>query len=398
MDNIVYDYAIVGAGILGLAIAKRLTDIYPDKNLIVLDKETGPAKHQTGRNSGVIHAGVYYAPGSAKARLCRAGVPKLIKFCHENEIEHEQCGKMIVAVNDEEVKQMAALYDRAKENGIKISRIEQEELNRREPSITGKAALYSPTTGIVDYKAVCQKLTEILANHRTTFLYSTKVDDLIETTDEIVIETFKGRIRCKKFIACAGLQSDRIANMLGLADDFRIVPFRGEYFRLSEKHNNIVNHLIYPMPRKGLPFLGVHLTKMIGNYVTVGPNAVLSLGREDYKRSLIQPRDSWSTFSYPGFWKLINKYKMAGLSELKCTISKSSYLARIRQYCPEISRDDLHPYRTGIRAQAVDRSGNMIEDFLIKRTNRTVHVCNAPSPAATSSFAIAENLFDMGYL
>lgn len=393
-----YDYCIIGAGIVGLTVANKLAERHPKARVIIIDKETGPARHQTGRNSGVIHAGVYYTPGSLKATLCRKGVPALVDFCAKHQVAYEQCGKLIVAVNTDEADRLKGLFERGQQNGVQVQNVSGSELAEKEPNITGVAAILSPTTGIVDYAGICHKLVELLKSNGSTFQFSSKVTNLLETSDEVVIETDQGTIKAAQLIVCGGLQSDRLADMMGLADNFRILPFRGEYFKLAEKHNTIVNHLIYPVPKPGLPFLGVHLTKMIGGYVTVGPNAMLSLGREDYKRSFFEPTDTLRTVSYPGFWKLINKFKLAGLSELKRTFSKSAYMTEVHRYCPSISVTDLRPYRTGIRAMAVDRAGNMLDDFLVKKTARSVHVCNAPSPAATSAFAIADNLFESGQL
>lgn len=393
-----YDYCIIGAGIVGLAIAHKVSKIHPKARLCILDKETGPAQHQTGRNSGVIHAGVYYTPGSLKATLCRRGVPATVGFCTKHQVAFEQCGKLIVAVDQDEEKRLNDLFKRGQENGIQVKRISQAELAEREPNVKGLGAIFSPSTGIVDYAGICHKLVELLKNQGADFRFSTEITGLLENTDEAIVETNQGRVRAKHIIVCGGLQSDRLADMMGLADDFRILPFRGEYFKLHEKHNDIVKHLIYPVPKPGLPFLGVHLTRMVGGYVTVGPNAMLSLGREDYKRSFFEPADSWRTFSYPGFWRLINRFKRAGLSELHRTFSKSAYMKEVHRYCDLIDVKDLLPYRTGIRAMAVDRQGNMLDDFLIKKTARAVHVCNAPSPAATSAFAIADHLFETGQL
>jgi len=393
-----YDYCIIGAGIIGLTIAHKLLDRHPSARLIVIDKETGPAQHQTGRNSGVIHAGVYYTPGSLKATLCRKGVPTITDFCTKHQVAFEQCGKLIVAVDKDEAARLGGLYERGLQNGIQVQRISGAQMAEIEPAIKGVSAILSPTTGIVDYAGICHKLVDLLTAQGVTFQFGTAVTDLRELSDETIIETSQGVIKTAQLIVCAGLQADRLADMMGLADDFRILPFRGEYFRLAEKHNTIVNHLIYPVPKPGLPFLGVHLTKMVGGYTTVGPNAVLSLGREDYHRSFFQPSDTWRTISYPGFWKLINRFKSAGVSELKRSLSKSAYMKEVHRYCTAISVEDLQPYRTGIRAQAVDLQGNMIDDFLIKKTARSVHICNAPSPAATSAFAIADHLFETGQL
>jgi L-2-hydroxyglutarate oxidase len=325
-------------------------------------------------------------------------VPAVVDFCTQHQVAYEQCGKLIVAVDDNEANRLQGLYERGQQNGIQVSKVSGAELAETEPNITGVSAIFSPTTGIVDYAGVCEKIVDLLKKRGVSFQFSASVQNLTERSDEVVIETDQETIRANQLIVCGGLQSDRLADMMGLAGDFRILPFRGEYFRLAEKHNAIVNHLIYPVPQQGLPFLGIHLTKMVGGYVTIGPNAMLSLGREDYQRSLFEPVDTFRTVSYPGFWKLMNKFKMAGLSELKRTFSKSAYMADVHRYCPSISVGDLLPYRTGIRAQAVDRDGNMLDDFLIKKTARSVHVCNAPSPAATSAFAIADHLFETGQL
>ncbi|MBL4749608.1 MAG: L-2-hydroxyglutarate oxidase [Amylibacter sp.] len=393
-----YDYCIIGAGIIGLTIAYELSQRHPKARLIIVDKAAGAAQHQSGRNSGVIHAGVYYTPGSLKATLCRKGVPAIIDFCTRHQVAFEQCGKLIVAVDTEEASRLDGLYDRAQKNGIEAKRISAAQMAEIEPNIKGVGAILSPSTGIVDYAGICHKLVELLTAQGATFQFSNTVTGLQETSDQVIIKTEQGHIQAAQLIVCGGLQADRLADMMGLANDFRIIPFRGEYFRLAKKHNAIVNHLIYPVPKPGLPFLGVHLTKMVGGYTTVGPNAVLSLGREDYQRSFFEPVDTWRTVSYAGFWKLMNRFKLAGLSELKRSLSKSAYIKEVHRYCTEISVDDLEPYRTGIRAQAVDPQGNMIDDFLIKKTARSLHVCNAPSPAATSSFAIAAHLFETGRL
>lgn len=389
-----YRYIVIGAGIVGLATAAELNKRFPDAPILVIDKETGPAKHQSGRNSGVVHAGVYYTPGSLKARLCAKGVGATMAFCRENDVAMEQCGKLIVATNDTQEQALGALHVRATENGIPIQRIGQAELAELEPAISGKAALLSPTTGIADYAGICHKLVQKLTDRGGEFVFSATVTGLVERADGIVAETSCGSFQADKLVACCGLQSDRIADLMGLADDFRIIPFRGEYYRLAPALNQIVNHLIYPLPEPGLPFLGVHLTRMAGGYVTVGPNAVLSLARESYGNRLPDAADLWRTVAFPGFWKLAARFAGAGLEEMKRTVWKAAYLKECRKYCPSLQISDLHPYRPGIRAMAVDRTGAMLDDFLIRRTARSVHVCNAPSPAATSAFAIAETVVD----
>ena len=386
------DYVIIGAGIVGLATARELKCRLPRSKVLMIEKESSPGRHQTGRNSGVIHAGVYYKPGSLKARLCRAGVERTINFCEKENIAYEQCGKLIVATEDTEVSRLDELEKRASKNNLTLSRLTLSQLRDAEPNIAGMSALHVRETGIVDYGAICEKVSANLLEDDVSILFEEETTAISERTDEIVIETSKSEISASKLIACAGLQADRIARMSGLEDDFRIIPFRGEYFRLPAKFDQVSDHLIYPVPDPAYPFLGVHLTKMIGGYTTVGPNAVLSFGRETYDRNRLVGRDAVDLFGFPGLWRFLAKNMRAGVHELKGSAFKKLYLERCRQYCPELRVEDLQPYPTGIRAQAVWRSGELIDDFLIKRTARTLHVCNAPSPAATSAFPIAEEI------
>ncbi|MGU3576541.1 L-2-hydroxyglutarate oxidase [Brucellaceae bacterium C25G] len=387
-----YDIVVIGAGIIGLATTYHLKKNRPDLKILVLEKENAPGLHQTGHNSGVIHAGIYYAPGSLKARLCKAGVQQTKQFCDENDISYDVCGKLIIATDDTELEKLENLRVRAETNQLDIRIVDANELKELEPNVTGVKAILSPASGIVDYGQICRVLRDKLIDQGVEFSFQTEVTDLIESSDEIAIKTTSGDFIAKMAVSCSGLQADRLAAMSGLADDFRIIPFRGEYYRLAEHTGNLVNHLIYPVPDPSLPFLGVHLTKMIGGYTTVGPNAVFSFGRETYERNEINFNDALRSFSFPGFWKLMLKSIKPGIHELQGTLFKSTYLERCRRYCPSLTLEDLQSYPSGIRAQAVGRDGKMIDDFLLRQSNRAIHVCNAPSPAATSAFPIGAEL------
>ncbi len=387
-----YDVVIIGAGIVGLTTAYALHKARPDVTIAVIEKSDKPGTHQTGHNSGVIHAGIYYAPGSLKARLCAEGSMATRLFCEEHEIAYNVCGKLIVATSDDELLRMQALKDRACANGLDIRQVSQGELVEIEPSIRGVGALMSPTSGIVNYADICYALHERLANDGVSFHFDSAVTQLDERSDSITVESDQGICRASQLIACAGLQADRIAALSELSDDFRIIPFRGEYYRVADTALTDVNHLIYPVPEPSLPFLGVHLTPMIGGYKTVGPSAMVSLGRETYESNRPHLRDMMTSARFPGFWKLMMRNARAGVHELHGSLSKSIYLRRCQKYCPDLTAEDLQPHPPGIRAQAVDARGNMIDDFLLRETPRTIHVCNAPSPAATSAFPIGEEI------
>ena len=387
-----YDVVVIGGGIIGLATANRVLEERPGAKVLVLEKEAAVAQHQSGHNSGVIHAGVYYAPGSLKARLCKAGVEATLAFARANDVPFEQCGKLIVATDALEVERLGALEQRVKANGLEYRYIEAAELKELEPNIAGEAAILVPSTGIVDYPLICRKLAERISDAGGEVKLRTRVVGLDERDAEIVVETNKGSFETRLLVGCAGLQSDRLARMAGLENDFRIVPFRGEYYRVSQSRGNLVDHLIYPVPDPKLPFLGVHLTRMIGGYLTVGPNAILSLGRESYDANLPQARDLWDMGRFPGLWKLFARQAGAGLYELGGSLSKRVYLKRCQKYCPSLELKDLEPYRPGVRAQNVSNDGQLVDDFRFEETRRTLHVCNAPSPAATSAFPIAADI------
>ena len=319
----IYDLAILGAGIVGLATAHFLHQSAPDRKIVVIDKESGPGLHQTGHNSGVIHAGIYYAPGSLKAKLCTAGAKATKDFCDTHKIAYENCGKLIVATDASELSALDELERRATQNGQVVQPVSREELAEREPMVLGVQALFSPASGIVDYGEICRVLHRRLESSGVDFLFGQAVTGLEERTDNTVVTTSGGALSTRLVVACAGLQADRIAALSGVADDFRIIPFRGEYYRVADRSKVQVNHLIYPVPDPSLPFLGVHLTKMIGGYSTVGPNAMYSLGRETYAGNRPDWADLGRSLAFPGFWKLMARSLRPGLHELRGSLLKS---------------------------------------------------------------------------
>ncbi|MEN5302430.1 L-2-hydroxyglutarate oxidase [Pseudomonas sp. TWI628] len=385
-----YDYCIIGGGIVGLATAMALLEQRPGASLLILEKEASLGRHQTGHNSGVIHAGIYYAPGSLKADLCKRGAQATKDFCTEHGIAFEVCGKLLVASNDLEVQRMQALYERSQQNGLKVERLDAAALAEREPNIVGKGALFLDATGIVDYTQVCNAMAKVIRQAGGEVHLSTRVRAIQEHADHVAIGTDSHTWRARRLVACAGLQSDRLARLAGVKIDHQIIPFRGEYYRLPASKNQIVNHLIYPIPDPELPFLGVHLTRMIDGSVTVGPNAVLGFGRENYRKFSANWRDVAEYASFPGFWKTIWNNLGSGTTEMKNSLFKRGYLEQCRKYCPSLQVADLLPYEAGIRAQAVMRDGALVHDFLFAETPRMVHVCNAPSPAATSAIPIGQ--------
>lgn len=386
----IYDYCIIGGGIVGLATAMALLERQPGASLLILEKDAVLAQHQTGHNSGVIHAGIYYAPGSLKADLCKRGAEATKAFCTEHRIKFDVCGKLLVASTPLEVSRMHALYERSKQNGLKVEQLDAAELRRREPNIVGLGGLFLDATGIVDYRQVCQAMARVIEAAGGEIRLQTSVSAISESADSVTISSLDQVWQARQLVACAGLQSDRLAKLAGVKIDHQIIPFRGEYYRLPASRNEIVNHLIYPIPDPELPFLGVHLTRMIDGSVTVGPNAVLGLGRENYRKFSINWRDVAEYASFPGFWKTIWNNLGSGTTEMKNSLFKRGYLEQCRKYCPSLEVDDLLPYEAGIRAQAVMRDGTLVHDFLFAETPRMVHVCNAPSPAATSAIPIGQ--------
>jgi (S)-2-hydroxyglutarate dehydrogenase len=393
-DSVTYDYCVIGAGIVGLATAMELLHREPGASLVLIEKEAAPAIHQTGHNSGVIHSGIYYAPGSLKAELCRAGERETKVFCTEHSIPFEVCGKLLVATNEKERERMEALYERSVKNNVAVEKIDAAELKRREPAITGVGALYVAATGIVDYKQVCAKMADVIRAAGGVIRFSETISAIREGADAAEVALAGDTIRARKLVACTGVQSDRVARMAGLTIKHRIVPFRGEYYRLPPKHNTIIKSLIYPIPDPDLPFLGIHLTRMIDGSVTVGPNAVLGFAREGYPKGSANLRDISDFVRFPGFWKVIGKNWRSGLKEMRDSFFRRGYLEECRKYCPELTLDDLQPMECGIRAQAVMEDGSLVHDFLFLQTDRMLHVGNAPSPAATSAIPIARMIAD----
>lgn len=390
----VFDYCVIGGGIVGLATAMELLKRHPGASLILLEKETALAQHQTGRNSGVIHAGIYYAPGSLKAELCRRGAQATKDFCREQGIPYEVCGKLLVATNQQEAERMKGLLERAKQNNIDVERLSAEELQRREPNIVGLGAIYVKATGIVDYRQMAQAMARVVQCSGADIQLCVKVDFIRENSSDVTIAAGERRWRAKRLITCAGLQSDRLARIAGCRIDHQIVPFRGEYYRLPASKNGIVRHLIYPIPDPELPFLGIHLTRMIDGGVTVGPNAVLGFAREGYPKFSFRFNDVLEYAGFPGFWKTIGANLKSGVVEMRNSMFKRGYLKECQKYCPSLRLQDLMPEKTGIRAQAVKRDGTLIHDFLFVQTDRMLHVCNAPSPAATSAIPIGQMIAD----
>lgn len=390
----VYDFTIIGGGILGLSTAMQLMERFPEKKIVLLEKEAGPAHHQTGHNSGVIHAGVYYAPGSLKARFCLEGNRATREFCERHAIDFQICGKVLVATNAQEMQRMEALWERTAANGLEREWLSAEALKEREPNITGIGGIFVPSSGIVNYARVAEAMAAEFERHGGQIRYGHDVTALAERTGEVIVTTSQGEFNSRYLVSCSGLMADRVVRLLGRNPGFIICPFRGEYYRLPDRHSGIVNHLIYPIPDPSMPFLGVHLTRMIDGSVTVGPNAVLALKREGYRKSDISLPDMARMFTNPGVLKVLGRNLKPGLVEMKNSLFKKGYLAEVRKYCPSLTLDDLEPWPAGVRAQAVSRDGRLIDDFLFVNTRRTVNVCNAPSPAATSAIPIGRHILE----
>lgn len=383
-----YDFIIIGGGIVGMSTAMQMAAKYPDAKILVLEKESGPAQHQTGHNSGVIHAGVYYTPGSLKAKFCLEGNRATKEFCDTHNIRYDACGKMLVATNDVEMDRMKALWERTEANGIERQWLSAEELRDREPNIVGLGGIFVPSSGIVNYAEITRQMGREFIKAGGEIRYNSEVKAIKERANEVVISATTGDYNCRFLISCSGLMADRVVRMLGIEPQFTICPFRGEYYLLPEKHNKIVNHLIYPIPDPSMPFLGVHLTRMIDGTVTVGPNAVLALKREGYKKTDFSISDTLEILTNPGVLKVLKANLKPGLTEMRNSLFKGGYLKQVQKYCPRINKDDLTPYPAGVRAQAVSKDGKLIDDFLFVNTKRSVNVCNAPSPAATSALPI----------
>jgi L-2-hydroxyglutarate oxidase len=389
------DVAIVGAGILGLTTARALLARDPARRIVVLEKEATPAFHQTGRNSGVIHSGIYYKPDSGKAAMVAAGRHDLMAFLDEHGITYDMCGKVVVAVSDDELPRLDALEVRAAENKVATERLDRVGLREREPHIEGVAALRVPSAGIVDYGEVCVALVGDLTAAGVEIRLGTPVSGATVTADGVRVTTGHGTITAGSIINCGGLQCDRIAAAAGAdTDGVRIMPFRGEYYELAPHARHLVNDLVYPLPDPDFPFLGVHLTRMIDGSIHAGPNAVPALKREGYRWRDVSMRDSAEIAFSRRTWILARKYWRKEVGEIHRSLSRRAFLEALRRLCPELTDDDLEPSGSGVRAQAIARDGTLLDDFAFADSERAVHVLNAPSPAATASFAIAETVAD----
>lgn len=386
----IYDFAIIGGGIVGLATAIALQEKYPDKTIVLAEKESKCAAHQTGHNSGVIHSGIYYKPGSYKAILTTKGNQELVKFCQQHNINHDVCGKLIVACQEKELPLLENLYQRGLNNGIPVKKVSTEEVKEIEPYVSCLSAIRVPTAGIVDYKQVTQKYAEIFTNQGGEIKFNTKVIKIHSQSSEQILITNQGDIKAKYLINCGGLYSDHIAKLGSIDPKMKIIPFRGEYYELKPEKRYLVKHLIYPVPNPNFPFLGVHFTRLIDGNIHAGPNAVLSLKREGYKKTDFDLGEFVEIATYAGLWKLVSKYYAEGIEEIIRSFSKAAFVRSLQTLIPEVQADDIIPSPAGVRAQALKPDGKLVEDFLIIPTENALHVCNAPSPAATASLEIGK--------
>lgn len=388
------DLLVVGGGIVGLATADALGERAP-LSLAVVDKEPDLAAHQTGNNSGVIHSGLYYRPGSAKARTCVAGRELMYRFCADHGVPHERCGKVVVATRPEQLDTLAMLAERGRANGLEgVRRIGPEELRDLEPHAAGIAALHVPATGIVDYVAVCRVLADRIRSRGGELITGATFQRAVAEDGGLVAETSGGRIRCRHLVACAGLHSDRVARACGVDPGIRIVPFRGEYYELRAERRSLVSNLIYPVPDPAFPFLGVHFTRRVDGSVEAGPNAVLAFGREAYRRWQVSPPDLAGTLASPGFWRLAARYWRTGAGEMWRSLSRGAFVRALQELVPELTVADVERGGAGIRAQALAPDGALVDDFVVVEHPRMLHVLNAPSPAATASLTIGAELAD----
>jgi L-2-hydroxyglutarate oxidase len=390
-----FDVLVVGAGIVGLATAMELTRRRPDLRVGIVDKEKQVAAHQTGNNSGVIHAGIYYKPGSLKASMSVEGMNSMIEFCEKHGLPYELCGKVVVALSDEELPRLDDLYQRGTANGVPgLRKISKEEIKEHEPHSAGIAGLWSPRTGIVDYRAVSRKYAEIVQKAGAELRFNTQVIHIEQRSDGLAVQTTQGDIHTRYLVNCAGLQADRVARMMGSTHGLRIVPFRGEYYELAPASQHLVRGLIYPVPDPTFPFLGVHFTKKISGSVEAGPNAVLAFAREGYRKSDFDPRHVLGLIAFPGMWSLAAKYWRTGFGEMYRSWNKRAFVKALQKLVPEIKTEGLKPGGAGIRAQAMDKKGNLLSDFAFIEAPKAIHVLNAPSPAATASIPIGRMIAD----
>ena len=390
------DIAIVGGGIVGLATAYYLTQKFEDKKIVVLEKEPELAFHQTGNNSGVIHSGLYYKPGSLKAKNCIEGYNMLIDFCNENNIPYDLCGKLVVATDKSELGRLRDLYDRGRENGLEgLELLDKEQIKEIEPHLACIQGIRVPQTGIIDYKVVCNKLAEKIELSGGDIHLNTLVRSIDDSGEEVQIVTNKSFVECKMVINCAGLYSDKVASMHLGNIDTKIIPFRGEYYELTTEAEHLVKHLIYPVPDPAFPFLGVHFTRMISGGIEAGPNAVFAFKKEGYKRTDFDFKEFFASLLWPGFQKVMLKYWKTGLGEMYRSFNKKAFTKALQRLVPEIKEEHLVESPAGVRAQACDRTGGLLDDFKLITEKRAIHVINAPSPAATSSLSIGKTIAEM---
>jgi len=386
-----FDFLIVGGGIVGLSTARALLARHPGAGVLVLEKESGWARHQTGHNSGVIHSGVYYKPGSLKARFAREGGARLVEFCREHGVAHEVCGKVIVATETGELSLLDSLRERGRENGLEVERIGAEELKEIEPHAAGIGALRIPSAGIADYAGVAEAFARIVREQGGESRLGTQVTSISESEDAVEVRTDTDEtFRARTLVNCAGLYSDRVARLAGITTDAKILPFRGEYYELKPERRHLVRNLIYPVPDPSFPFLGVHLTRMVEGGIEAGPNAVLGLAREGYRKTDVKLDELIETLSYPAFWRLAAKNWRTGAGEVFRSLSKSAFAHGLQRLLPEIEKEDLVPAPAGVRAQALMPDGKIMDDFLVVEGKSSVHVLNAPSPAATACLPIGD--------
>ncbi len=396
MPDQCFDIVVIGGGIVGLSTAVHCTRLFPQLRLLLLEKEDGVARHQSGHNSGVIHSGIYYKPGSLKAKLCVEGAAAMVNFCREHNLKHEICGKVIVATSEEEIPGLKKLLERGQANGlVGLRMLNREQLRELEPHCSGLMGLQVPSTGITDYAAVSIKYAEIVAAQGGTIRTGTEVRKVIRKGAETTIETSGGAFTARNVINCAGLHSDRVSRLAGQKPEVMIVPFRGEYYDLIPERQHLVRTLIYPVPDPKFPFLGVHFTRRIQGGVDAGPNAVLALKREGYKRSDFNLRDFAGTMTYAGFWRMAAKHWRDGFHEYYRSLSKGAFVKALQRLVPEIVSADLVSDGSGVRAQAVRPDGSMVDDFQFVQSEKMLHVWNVPSPAATASLPIGRHIAEM---
>jgi L-2-hydroxyglutarate oxidase len=388
------DVVIIGAGIVGLSTAYAITQAAPGTRVTVLEKEHGPARHQTGHNSGVIHSGIYYKPDSLKARFAVQGAAEMVKFCTEHDIPHEVTGKLIVATERDELPRLHALVQRGRENGIPVRELGPSQISEYEPRVWGLAAIHVGTTGICDFGAVATTLARLATDAGADIRYGAEVTAIIRRGPDVLVGSTAGSLRSRSLVNCAGLHSDRVARLAGDHPPVRIVPFRGEYYALTPPRNGLVRGLVYPVPDPAFPFLGVHLTRDVHGGVHLGPNAVPALAREGYHRRTIRARDVADTVRFPGTWRVARRHWRYETSEIARSLSKRAFTASVRRLLPEVRPEDLIPAPSGVRAQAVHRDGTLVDDFLFSGSAPFTHVLNAPSPAATASLPIGREIAD----